>query len=164
VDGLWWVHKRGRFDTKASTVLRSLYPIVVGLGGWLLGMLIVLATMPTVPIDDELLVALSVGVPVGLRIYLTCVHREWPAQNKGVGPAAAVAGALAGAWLGFHATAGLTALVTAILGAVAGANLVLIVIDIAQASSADDRISTDTAPDTRSASAKPETPTSAGMR
>jgi hypothetical protein len=29
----WWVRKRGRFDTKASTVLRSLYPIVVGLGG-----------------------------------------------------------------------------------------------------------------------------------
>jgi hypothetical protein len=33
----WWVHKRGGFGTKASTVLRSLYPIILGPGGWLLG-------------------------------------------------------------------------------------------------------------------------------
>jgi pimeloyl-ACP methyl ester carboxylesterase len=160
----WWVHKRGRFDTKASTVLRSLYPIVVGLGGLLLGTLIVLATMPTVPIDDELLVALSIGVPVGLGIYLAWVHRDWSAQSKGLGLAAAVAGALAGAWGGFHATAGLTALVTAILGAVAGANLVLILLDMASTRSADDRTAADTAPETRAAIAKPETPTGAGMR
>jgi hypothetical protein len=90
----WWVHKRGGFGTKASTVLRSLYPIILGPGGWLLGMLIVLATGPSVPIDDELLVALSIGVPVGLGIYLAWVHRDWSAQSKGVGLAAAVAGAL----------------------------------------------------------------------
>jgi pimeloyl-ACP methyl ester carboxylesterase len=160
----WWVRKRGRFGTKASTVLRSLYPIVLGVGGLLLGTLMVLTTMPSVPIDNDLLVALSVGLPVGLGIYLACVHRDWSAESKGVGLAAAAAGALAGAWLGFHATAGLMALVTAILGAVAGGNLVLILLDMARASSADDRISADTAPDTRSASAKPETPTGAAMR
>jgi hypothetical protein len=82
---LWmarWVHKRGGFCTKASTVLRSLYPIILGLGGWLLGTLIVLATLPSVPIDDELLVALSIGVPAGLGIYLAGMHRDWSAQNK----------------------------------------------------------------------------------
>jgi dihydroxyacid dehydratase/phosphogluconate dehydratase len=44
-------------------VLRSAYPIILSVGGWLLGALIVLATMPSVPVDDELLVALSVGWP-----------------------------------------------------------------------------------------------------
>jgi pimeloyl-ACP methyl ester carboxylesterase len=79
----WWVRKRGRFDTKASAVLRSVYPIILGVGGYLLGTLIVLATLPSVAVDDELLVALSVGVPVGLGIYLAWVHRDWSAQGKG---------------------------------------------------------------------------------
>jgi hypothetical protein len=66
--------------------------------------------------------------------------------------------------LGFHATTGLTALVTAILGSVAGANLVLILLDMARAASADDRISADTATNTHAASAEPATPTGAGTR
>jgi pimeloyl-ACP methyl ester carboxylesterase len=159
----WWVHKRGSFGGKASAVLRSAYPIILGLGGWLLGALIVLATMPSVPIDDELLVALSVGLPVGLGIYLAWVHRDWATQKKGLGLAAAVAGALVGAWLGFHATAGFIALVTAILGAVAGGNL-LILLDIAQAGSAGDRVATRVVADTRSMDVKPEAPTVVGMR
>ena len=160
---LWmarWVHKRGRFGTKASALLRSLYPIGLGVGGYLLGTLIVLATLPSVPIDSDPVVALSIG----LGIHLAWVHRDWSRERKGVGLAAAIAGALAGAWLGFHATTGLMALVTAILAAVTGANLVLIVLDMARASSADDRISADAAQDTRSASAKPETPTGAAIR
>jgi pimeloyl-ACP methyl ester carboxylesterase len=160
----WWVHKRGSFGGKASAVLRSAYPIILGLGGWLLGALIVLATMPSVPIDDELLVALSVGLPVGLGIYLAWVHRDWATQKKGLGLAAAVAGALVGAWLGFHATAGFIALVTAILGAVAGGNLLLILLDIAQAGSAGDRVATRVVADTRSMDVKPEAPTVVGMR
>ena len=51
------VHKRGRFGRKASATLRSLYPIVLGLGGWFLGVLIVVTTMPGVPLDNELLAA-----------------------------------------------------------------------------------------------------------
>ena len=160
----WWVHKRESFGRTASAVLRSLYPIILGVSGFLLGILIVLTTMPSIPIDNDLLVALSIGLPVGLGIYLAWVHRNWSAQSKGVGLAAAVAAALAGAWLGFHATPGLTALVTAILGAVAGANLVLILLDMARARSVDDRIAADMVPDTQSAIAKPETPTGAGMR
>jgi hypothetical protein len=91
--------------------------------------------MPGVPVDDELLAMLSVGVPVGLGIYLALVHRDSPAQSKGVGLAAAVAGALAGGWLGFHATADLLALITAIVGATVGANLLLIALDISGARS-----------------------------
>jgi hypothetical protein len=52
---VWWVHRRSRFGGNASAVLRSAYPIILSVGGWLLGALIVLATMPSVPVDDELL-------------------------------------------------------------------------------------------------------------
>jgi pimeloyl-ACP methyl ester carboxylesterase len=132
----WWVRKRGRFGPKASVALRSAYLVILGLGGWFLGVLIMLATMLAVPIDDELLVALSVGLPVGLGIYLAWVHRDWSAQSKAVGFAASIASALVGAWLGFHATDGFIALVTAILAAVAGSNLVLILLDMTRTGSA----------------------------
>jgi pimeloyl-ACP methyl ester carboxylesterase len=160
----WWVRKRGRFGSKASAVLRSLSPIILGVGGFLLGVLIVLTTMPSVPIDNDLLVALSIGLPVGLGIYLAWVHRDWSAQSKGVGLAAAVAAALAGAWLGFHATTGLTALVTAILGSVAGANLALILLDMMWVRSAGDRVATGTAAETGSTDIELEASTGAGRR
>ena len=59
---------RGGFGRKASAVLRSVYPVVLGLGGWFVGVLIVITTMPGVPLDDELLAVLSIGVPIGLGI------------------------------------------------------------------------------------------------
>ena len=126
----WWVHKRGRFGTKASAALRSIYPIILGLGGFLLGTLIVLTTMPSIPIDNDLLVALAVGVPVGLGIYLAWVHRDWSAKTKTTGFAAAIGGALIGAWLGFNATSAFLAIATAIIGAAVGANLILLALDI----------------------------------
>jgi len=120
------VRRRGAFGRKAGATLRSLYPIVLGLGGWFLGAVIVLTTMPGVPLDDELLAALSVGVPIGLGIYFAWVNRDWSARTKTTGFAAAAAGALVGAWLGFNASEGLVALTTTIAGATAGANLLLI--------------------------------------
>ena len=143
------VHKRGHFGRKTSAMLRSLYAIVLGLGGWFLGVLIVITTMPGVPLNHALLAVLSVGVPVGLGTYWAWVHRDWPAQSKRVGLAAAAAGALAGAWLGLHAAVDLLALITAIVGAVAGANLTLILLDMSRARSADGRV----APETANASA-----------
>ena len=140
------VLKRGGFGRKASATLRSLYPIVLGLGGWFLGVLIVITTMPGVPLDDELLAMLSVGLPIGLGIYLAWVNDDRPAAGKGVGLAAAVAGALVGAWLGFHATADLLALVTAILGATAGANLTLILLEMARERSLGARAVSDAEP------------------
>jgi pimeloyl-ACP methyl ester carboxylesterase len=126
------VRKRGGFGRKASASLRSLYPLVLGLGGWFLGVLIVLTTMPGVPLDNALLAVLGVGVPIGLGIYWAWVQRAWSGQTKIAGFAAAAAGALVGAWLGFNATADLLALVTAIVGAAAGANVTLILVDIAR--------------------------------
>lgn len=125
------VHKRGHFGRKAGATLRSLYAIVLGLGGWFIGVLIVITTMPGTPLDDELLAAFSVGVPVGLCIYFAWLNRGWAAQTKATGFAAAVGGALVGAWLGFHATEGLLALITAIVGAAVGGNLTLLGLDIA---------------------------------
>jgi pimeloyl-ACP methyl ester carboxylesterase len=124
------VHKRGRFGRKTSVTLRSLFPILLGLGGWFLGALIVLATMPGVPLDDELLAVLAVGAPIGLGLYLAWVHRDWSAKTQTTGFAAAAGGALVGAWLGFNATEGLLTLITAIVGAAVVANLALIVLDI----------------------------------
>jgi pimeloyl-ACP methyl ester carboxylesterase len=124
------VHKKGRLGPKASVILRSVFPLVLGLGGWFLGALTVLVTMPRVPLDDPLLATISVGVPAGLGIYLAWVNRDWSAKAKTSGFAAAAAGALAGAWLGFHATTGLLALITTIIAAAAGANLLLLALDI----------------------------------
>jgi hypothetical protein len=160
----WRVHKRGHVGGRASAMLRSAYSVILGLGGWLLGALIVLAVMPSVPIDDELLVAMSVGLPVGIGIYLAWVHRDWSTQSKGVGFAGVIASALVGSWLGFHAAAGLVALLTAILGAVAAGNLVLILLDMVHAGSASDRAATSVVTDTRSTDVKPKAPTGVGMR
>ena len=134
------VHKRGRLGRKASATLRSVYPIVLGMGGWFLGVLIVITRMPGVPLDDELLAVFSVGVPIGLGIYFAWVNRDWSAATKTAGFVAAVGGALVGEWLGFNAAAGLLALVTAIVGAAVGANLALLVRDIAWEPRALDRV------------------------
>jgi pimeloyl-ACP methyl ester carboxylesterase len=134
------VHWAGRFGRKASATLRSLYPIVLGLGGWSAGALIVITTMPSVPLDDELLAALSVGAPIGLGLYFAWVNRDWSAKTKTTGFAAAAAGALVGAWLGFNATEGLLAVLTTIAGAVVGGNLVLLALDIAWDRQARDRV------------------------
>ena len=127
----WRAHRRERFGRKAGATLRSLYPIVLGLGGWFLGVMIVITTMPGTPLDNELLAAFSVGVPVGLCLYFAWLNRGWAAQTKAVGFAAGVGGALVGAWLGFHATEGLLALITTIVGATVGGNLALLGLDIA---------------------------------
>ncbi len=138
---LMWrrVQRRGRFGRKAAAMLRALYPIVLGLGGWFLGVLIVITTMPGTPLDDELLATLSVGLPIGLGIYFAWVNRDWSARTKTTGLAAAVAGALVGGWLGFNATEGLLALITTIVGAAVGANLTLLLLDIAWDRQARDR-------------------------
>jgi pimeloyl-ACP methyl ester carboxylesterase len=133
------VLKGGSFGRKAGGSLRSLYPLVLGMGGWFIGVIIVLTTMPTVALDDELLAALSIGLPVGLGIYLAWVNGGWAKGNKAIGLAAAAACALVGAWLGFNATDGLLAVITTIVGAAVAANLVLILLDIAWDRRAYDR-------------------------
>ena len=125
------VHRRGRFGPKGAAVLRSLYPAALGVGGWFLGVLVVVTALPGTPLDDELLAALSVGLPIGLGIYWAWVNRDWTATTKFTGFVAGMNGALLGAWLGFHAGEDLLALLTAILGAIAGGNLTLVFLDVA---------------------------------
>jgi pimeloyl-ACP methyl ester carboxylesterase len=131
----WMAHrvrKRGRIGSKAAAVLRSVHPIVLGLGGWFLGLLVVLTFMPGVPLDSALVAVVSIGVPIGLGIYLAWVRRDRRASIKRPGFAAAMGGALVGAWLGFSAGADLLALITAIVGAAAGSNLAVIVLDVVE--------------------------------
>jgi pimeloyl-ACP methyl ester carboxylesterase len=133
------VHKRGRFGRKSAATLRTLYPIVLGLGGWFVGVLVVLTTMPGTPLDSELLAVVSVGVPVGLGLYFAWANRDWSSRTKTTGFAAAMLGALAGTWLGFNAAEGLIALLTSILGAAAAGNLALVGLDIVWDRQARDR-------------------------
>ena len=124
------VRRRGGYGRKSSAALRSVYPVVLGLGGWFLGVLVVLTAMPGVALDDEPLALLSVGVPIGLGIYLAWVQRDRTGSARTAGLVAAMAGALVGGWLGFNATAGLVALLTTIVGATAAANLALILLEL----------------------------------
>ncbi len=124
------VRKRGSFGPSAGAALRSLYPIVLGLGGWSLGVLIVSTAMPGVPLDDGLLSVLSMSTPIGLGVYWAWVHREWSPTAKTRGLLTAMAGALLGGWLGYNTIEGFPSIITVIIGAAVGANLLLILGDI----------------------------------
>jgi pimeloyl-ACP methyl ester carboxylesterase len=123
------VRRRGAFGPVPGALLRSVYPVVLGLGGWSLGVLLVLLSGRPIGLDNQLLAALSVGAPVGLGIGWAW---RGAATARSRALAASVAGALAGAWLGFHAIGGFAGFLTAILGALLAANLVLIALDIAR--------------------------------
>jgi pimeloyl-ACP methyl ester carboxylesterase len=131
---LLWIrqqlHRREAFGRWTSAALRSLVPVVLGLGGWFVGALIVLSILPPVPLDDPILATVAVGIPIGLAVYWAWLHTDWSARLKTVGFAGATGGALLGAWLGFNVTGGLLALVPAIVGAAIGANLALLTLDI----------------------------------
>jgi hypothetical protein len=64
---------------------------------WCLGTLVVLTTMPTVPIDDEILAAPSIGTPIGCGIYLAWTNVRRSRRNALIGFAASTAAALVGA-------------------------------------------------------------------
>jgi hypothetical protein len=129
---LMWrrVHKLGRFGRKTSVVLRSVYTLVLGFGGWFAAVTVALVAFPNLPVDDALLGVLSIGLPVGLGIYWAWFDSTRSARARTIGFWAATGSALAGAWLGFHVIDGLFAVVTTIVGAAVGANLTLLVLDI----------------------------------
>jgi uncharacterized membrane protein YdfJ with MMPL/SSD domain/pimeloyl-ACP methyl ester carboxylesterase len=131
--------KRGRIGRTASVLLRSVFAVVLGLAGWFAGVVIVLLAFPDVALDDTLLAVLSIGVPIGLGIYLAWVNRELPAGGRSIGFLTAMACALVGAWLGFNAATGLLAVITTIVGAALGANLTLLALDIASCRQVRDR-------------------------
>ena len=128
------VMKRGRIGARKSVLLRSLFPLVLGFGGWFLVTLTLSTVAPSVPIDGELLVVFSMGLPIGLGIYWAWLQWDWPAETKRVGLAAAALSTLVGGWLGFHAGADMLAFVTTIAGAAAATNLALILVSVARES------------------------------
>jgi len=135
------VRASGGVEPRISAVLRSIYLPVLGLGGWCLAALIALATMPGVRVTNELLVVVSVAVPIGIGAYWAWVHREWSPAAKASGLVAAAGGAVVGAWLGLASTEGLVSLLTAIVGASLCTNLMLIVLDISTARRGDRSLS-----------------------
>jgi uncharacterized membrane protein YdfJ with MMPL/SSD domain/pimeloyl-ACP methyl ester carboxylesterase len=128
------VRRHGSFGRKASALLRSVSVVLFGLGGLFLGVLIALTAWPTMPVTDELLVSVSVGVPIGLAVYFAWVDRERSTRTKTIGFAAALAGALVGAWLGYNVTSaafGLAAPLLAVFGGAIGGNATVLGLDIA---------------------------------
>ena len=129
---LWLrVRSRGRLGGKTGAAIRSAYAIVLGVGGWFGAVLVALAALPTVALDSELLACLSIGVPVGLAVFLASADTRRNALPRTIAFAAALAGAVVGAWLGFNSISGLFAVVTTAIGATAVSNLALLVIDVA---------------------------------
>src|SRR5207342_3567930 len=152
VFSLLWLARRLRrgamFGRKCSFAARSLLPLVLGFGGWCLGVLIVLVALPTVPITDELLAVVSIAPPVALAVYAGWFR---PAAPRRVAALAALSTAALGAWLGYQVPhgPGLGA-VTAIVGATIAANLGLIALDITASARARAAV-----PDSASAETQP---------
>ncbi|MDX8141585.1 alpha/beta fold hydrolase [Lentzea sp. BCCO 10_0061] len=126
---LAWLFRRSRrqgFTARASVWTRVAAALPLGLGGWLLGVLVSWTLNP-----DDFLVSATVIVPgtgvlIGLGAHLACVRPEWTARARRTSLVAAVGAALLGALLGTYALPGLTAPATAIVGAVAATNLALL--------------------------------------
>jgi len=124
------VRRRGSVGPRTSVWLRTLTPLILGLGGWFLAVLIVWSAWPAMFIGSRLLAVPSMGIPIGLGIYWAWVHRDWSSTIRHQGLAVALVGALLGAWLGFGAGAGLASVLTTIVGATLAANLALLVLDL----------------------------------
>jgi pimeloyl-ACP methyl ester carboxylesterase len=135
---LWFARRLQRgavFGRKTSVAVRSLFPLLLGFGGWCLGVLVALVAFPTVPITDATLAVVSIAPPVALAVYTGWFRSAAP---RSVAALAAIATAALGAWLGYqvpHAP-GFGA-VTAIIAAILAANLGLIALDIAAPVTAD---------------------------
>ncbi|MGZ6691191.1 MAG: alpha/beta fold hydrolase [Solirubrobacteraceae bacterium] len=129
---LLWIGRRIRrgatFGWKRSLAMRSLFPLLVGFGGWCLGVLITLTAFPTVPVDDQMLAVLSIAPPVAAVVYAGWLRRTAPTR---IAALTALGTAVLGAWIGFHVphTPALGAM-TAIIGATLAANVGLIALDI----------------------------------
>lgn len=126
----WMARRRGNFGPKSSVWLRTLAPVILGLGAWSLAVLIVPSLWPGMFLGDQLVVVPPMGVAIGLGVHLSWVHSDRTLWTRRAGLAVALAGSLAGAWLGFHAVDGFAALLTTIVGATAAANLTLLVLDL----------------------------------
>jgi pimeloyl-ACP methyl ester carboxylesterase len=126
------VRVKGSAGRKTSLVFRTAAPLIIGVGGWFLGALLVLTLWNSVPLGDELLAILASCVPVALALFLAWTSRDYSRGAKAAGFLAASAGAVGGGWFGFSVESGVIALVTAILGAIAAGNIALIAVSLAR--------------------------------
>lgn len=118
--------RRGGFGPRASIWMRVLTPVPLGLGGWLLGVLLVWTVVPDDFVGSATVIVPGTGLLIGLGAYLAWTRREQPPRLRRAGLIAAVCGAFLGAWLGSYAITGLLAPATGIVGAGAAANLGLL--------------------------------------
>jgi pimeloyl-ACP methyl ester carboxylesterase len=129
VGSLLWlarrVRRRGEAGRKTGAAFRTVFPLVLGLGGWCLAALIVLSLFTTVPPSNELIRIIAPSAPIALGLYLAWTHRDRDPATKIQGLLAAGAGALLGGWFGFIAASGPAGLITTIIGAAAAGNLAL---------------------------------------
>jgi hypothetical protein len=126
------VRRFGAFGRKAGAALRAVYVPLLGLGGWVAGVLVALTALPTVPLQDEVLALVSIAIPVAVGTYWAS-RDEASERTRTARFVATVVSSVIGAWLGFHVTGaslGLLAPLLAIVGATAAANLTVLVLDI----------------------------------
>lgn len=131
---------KGGTGRKAGAWIRSLSPVVFGLGGWFLGVLFSMTLWPSLSVTAQFFVAVSVGVPIWIGAYAGWANPHTTAEVRPKAILASGVGALVGAWLGFHAADGFLSLITSIMGAAAGTNLALLVLDIWTAARASDGV------------------------
>jgi pimeloyl-ACP methyl ester carboxylesterase len=124
------VRRRGGFGPKTSVWLRGLAPLVVGLGGWFLAVLIRLSLWPAAFVGSRPVAVLAMGLAVGLCLHLAWVRRDRTPRIRLAGLAVALAGSLVGGWLGGYAGAGPGGALTTLVGAILGGNLALLAIDL----------------------------------
>jgi hypothetical protein len=76
------------------------YPIVLGLGGWFLGVLVVSRRCRRRARRRRL--AVSRSAPIGSRLYFAWVNRDWSGRTKRMGFISRGGRRFAGAWLGLQ--------------------------------------------------------------
>lgn len=62
--------------------LRTLTPVVLGLGGWFLAVLVVRTLSPGAFVGCWPLVVVAMGTPIGLGVFLAWVHRDWTPTRR----------------------------------------------------------------------------------
>ena len=124
------VHRRGAFGMKASGAVRSLHALLLGLGGWFVGVLVALTLLPTVPVTDEVLALVSIAIPIALAIHWASMPGAQSQRSSLARFVATLVGAIVGGWLAFNVISTPLASLLAIVGATAGANLVVLGLDI----------------------------------
>ncbi len=129
--------RRGGFSSRASAWIRVLTALPLGLGGWLLGVLVIWTINPDDFVASATVIVPGTGALIGLGAYLAWARPEWTPQVRRVGMIAAIGAAVLGAALGTAALPGLIAPLTAVLGAATAANLALMFCAKAQTASGD---------------------------